>query len=103
MFSLKIAFAIFMALGAVSARPADDDISADNCQNNIGNCFQNGCSGVFSNPSDTIGTCTAGTFNGCPCEKCGSGNGFVGGCEDNGCAGVQGICQAGQYQGCTCV
>ncbi|KAI1378539.1 hypothetical protein F4677DRAFT_443027 [Hypoxylon crocopeplum] len=102
MFSLKqVAFAIFVAATAVSAHPADD-ISVDNCQGNIGDCFQNGCDGIFANPNDTIGTCSAGTYNGCPCEKCGSGHGYTGGCGDNGCAGVQGLCTAGQYQGCPC-
>ncbi|KAI4858788.1 hypothetical protein F4820DRAFT_454519 [Hypoxylon rubiginosum] len=99
MFSLKLAFAIAVAVTAARAGPTVND---DNCQNFIGDCFQNGCSGVFANPSDTIGTCTAGTFNGCPCEKCGSGRGFVGGCGDNGCAGLEGICSAGQFQGCPC-
>ncbi|THV04253.1 hypothetical protein K435DRAFT_851075 [Dendrothele bispora CBS 962.96] len=74
----------------------------DNCQNFIGNCFQNGCAGTFANPGDTIGTCTAGMFNGCPCEKCGSGTGFTGGCGENGCNGVQGTCTAGTFQGCPC-
>ncbi|KAI1455739.1 hypothetical protein F4805DRAFT_459383 [Annulohypoxylon moriforme] len=103
MFSLKVAFAIVMAVTAVNARPASDEVNVDNCGNHIGDCFSNGCAGIFSFPGDTIGTCTAGTFNGCPCEKCGSGHGFTGGCEDNGCDGVQGFCTAGQYQGCNCV
>ncbi|KAF8551589.1 hypothetical protein OG21DRAFT_1512562 [Imleria badia] len=76
--------------------------SGNNCQDYIGNCFQNGCAGVFPSPSDTIGTCSAGTYNGCPCDKCGSGDGYVGSCSANGCNGVQGTCTAGTYQGCPC-
>ncbi|XXH02513.1 hypothetical protein Hte_008889 [Hypoxylon texense] len=102
MLSLKLAFAVAVSVTAVRAQLAVA-VSDDNCQNFIGDCFQNGCSGVFANPSDTIGTCTAGTFNGCPCEKCGSGKGFIGACGDNGCEGVEGTCTAGQFQGCPCV
>ena len=61
-----------------------------------------GCEGMFPSASDTIGTCSAGTFNGCPCDKCGSGNGYTGSCSANGCNGVQGTCTAGTYQGCPC-
>ncbi|THU95231.1 hypothetical protein K435DRAFT_859778 [Dendrothele bispora CBS 962.96] len=111
MFFFK-SFVVAAAVALVSATPAVESRaegglvarqnSGNNCQNFLGNCFQNGCVGTFANPSDTIGTCTAGNFNGCPCAKCGSGNGFVGGCADNGCNGVQGICTAGQFQGCPC-
>ncbi|KIJ67234.1 hypothetical protein HYDPIDRAFT_25705 [Hydnomerulius pinastri MD-312] len=110
MFFLK-SFVIVAAVALVSATPAVDkraegDLlerqSGNNCQNYIGNCFQNGCDGAFPYPSDTIGTCTAGTYDGCPCDKCGSGTGYIGGCGDNGCNGVQGTCTAGTYQGCPC-
>ncbi|THU95230.1 hypothetical protein K435DRAFT_859777 [Dendrothele bispora CBS 962.96] len=110
MFFFK-SFVIAATVALVSATPAVESRgegglvarqSGNNCQNFLGNCFQNGCVGTFANPSDTIGTCTAGNFNGCPCAKCGSGNGFIGGCADNGCNGVQGICTAGQFQGCPC-
>lgn len=39
MFSLKLAFAIAVAVTAARAGPTVND---DNCQNFIGDCFQNG-------------------------------------------------------------
>ncbi|KAG6370523.1 hypothetical protein JVT61DRAFT_11304 [Boletus reticuloceps] len=98
---LAAAAALVSATPSVNRR-ADAPQPDDNCNGTIGDCFSNGCSPSFPTPSDTIGTCTAGTYNGCPCEKCGGGNGHVGSCSDNGCDGFQGICRAGQYQGCTC-
>ncbi|KAN0074561.1 hypothetical protein V8E55_011610 [Tylopilus felleus] len=61
-----------------------------------------GCSPSFSYPSNTVGTCTQGTYNGCPCEKCGGGSGYVGSCSNNGCNGVSGKCTSGNYDGCPC-
>ncbi|KAI0801498.1 hypothetical protein C8Q74DRAFT_1215064 [Fomes fomentarius] len=95
---LAAAGSALAATGPLAHKRATDD----NCNNSIGDCFSNGCAPQFANPSNTIGTCTAGTYNGCPCEKCGGGQGNVGGCQDNGCAGFQGTCTQGQYQGCPC-
>ncbi|KAH0826734.1 hypothetical protein J3R83DRAFT_5139, partial [Lanmaoa asiatica] len=57
---------------------------------------------IYASPGETIGTCTASTYAGCPCEKCGGGVGYIGGCSDNGCNGFQGVCTAGNYDGCPC-
>ena len=61
-----------------------------------------GCAGTFAQPYDTIGICTQGQYKGCPCEKCGSGDGFTGKCNMNGCDGVQGTCTGGNFKGCPC-
>lgn len=60
------------------------------------------CTPVFDTPSSTVGTCSAGAFNGCPCEKCGDAVGGIGPCDQNGCEGVQGTCTSGTFEGCTC-
>ncbi|KAK0619559.1 hypothetical protein B0T14DRAFT_519494 [Immersiella caudata] len=72
-------------------------IQARACGDQPGRCDKNGCEGVFNNPWDLIGTCTK-EFRGCSCRKC---NG-VGQCSNNGCAGRNGICQGGYFQGCPC-
>ncbi|KAF8125087.1 hypothetical protein EV363DRAFT_1586459 [Boletus edulis] len=103
MYFTKTFIMLAAAAALVSATPsADSPKPDDNCNNTIGDCFSNNCNPSFPTPSDTIGTCTAGTYNGCPCEKCGGGSGFVGSCSSNGCNGFQGTCTAGQYQGCPC-
>ncbi|KAG8217004.1 hypothetical protein J3R82DRAFT_7318 [Butyriboletus roseoflavus] len=121
-------FTVLAAVAALaSATPGVDrrdesnllqHLNRDNCQNHLGNCYKNGqthfvcitsvplthtysttgCEGVFANPYDTIGTCAAGKWRGCPCEKCGS----TGKCVKNGCEGYQGRCTAGNDQGCPC-
>ncbi|KAF1818910.1 uncharacterized protein K489DRAFT_434754 [Dissoconium aciculare CBS 342.82] len=95
-----IAAAVF-ALGAAASPVVE--IARDNCGTNIGDCYGNGCEGVFANPNDQYGTCSAGRYAGCECRKCGGKtNSFRGACNDNGCMGLAGICQAGNYQGCPC-
>lgn len=92
------------------------------CNNKIGRCDKNNCTPKFNSPWDLVGTCSAGEFNGCPCDKC---NGQTDSCSKNGCKqyspltcvewvhawavltrlvgnGVRGICQSGKYQGCAC-
>uniref|UniRef100_A0A093VLG7 N-acetylglucosamine-1-phosphodiester alpha-N-acetylglucosaminidase n=1 Tax=Talaromyces marneffei PM1 TaxID=1077442 RepID=A0A093VLG7_TALMA len=72
-------------------------------ENYLGDCYGNGCDGVFADPHNTVGVCTAGIWAGCPCEKCGGSEGsYVGACDANGCQGYQGLCTAGIYQGCPC-
>ncbi|KAJ6477840.1 hypothetical protein C8R47DRAFT_1219745 [Mycena vitilis] len=95
-------FCLAAMMTSVIAGPAvdlDGLVAKDNCNNNLGRCDQNGCAGVYPDPSATHGTCTAGEFNGCPCNKCGNNNG---GCNDNGCFGQNGVCTAGNFQGCPC-
>ncbi|OJJ54881.1 hypothetical protein ASPSYDRAFT_71459 [Aspergillus sydowii CBS 593.65] len=76
LYELLLAIPGMVALATASALPVENAAS-DNCQDNLGNCYGNGCAGVFENPNDTVGQCTAGTWKGCPCEKCGGGNGRV--------------------------
>ncbi|KAJ5630997.1 uncharacterized protein N7484_011097 [Penicillium longicatenatum] len=97
-----LAVPAMVALATAATLPIENRAATDNCQDNLGDCYSNGCAGVFENPNDTTGQCTAGTWKGCPCEKCGGGNGYVGACDANGCAGYQGVCMSGDYQGCGC-
>ncbi|KAJ6477851.1 hypothetical protein C8R47DRAFT_1219759 [Mycena vitilis] len=103
MFSAKnFTFFCLAVLTAVIAGPAAELnglVAKDNCNNFLGRCDQNGCAGVYTDPNALHGTCTAGTFDGCPCNKCGNTNGA---CTDNGCFGENGVCTAGIFQGCPC-
>ncbi|KAF9582116.1 hypothetical protein BGW38_000622, partial [Lunasporangiospora selenospora] len=97
-----ILIALSVVVAVATAAPEPDVSAKDNCNGYIGDCFQNDCFPRFSGSGDTIGTCTGGRYNGCPCNKCGGGNGYVGPCNGNGCNGRQGRCTAGTYEGCPC-
>ncbi|KAJ7436084.1 hypothetical protein B0H11DRAFT_1937034 [Mycena galericulata] len=105
MFKSPRAFNFFFlatVMATVIASPAaevNDLVTKDNCNDHLGRCDQNGCAGVFANPTALHGTCTAGTYNGCLCNKCGDTNGS---CNDNGCVGVSSVCTEGEFQGCPC-
>ncbi|KAJ7134023.1 hypothetical protein C8R43DRAFT_1133038 [Mycena crocata] len=102
MFSAETLFFLATMLATALAVPAADAnelVAKDNCNNHLGRCDQNGCAGIFPDPNAIHGTCTAGDFIGCPCNKCGDSNGS---CSDNGCFGVDGVCTAGNFQGCPC-
>ncbi|KAI1115949.1 hypothetical protein F5Y14DRAFT_408734 [Nemania sp. NC0429] len=102
MLSFRTLFTVLAVASVAAAGPvrrAEANELTDNCNGSINSCFDNGCEGTFTNPSETIGQCNAGTWAGCPCEKCGNDNGS---CSENGCNGIQGICTAGTYQGCAC-
>ncbi|KAJ7847664.1 hypothetical protein B0H13DRAFT_2362366 [Mycena leptocephala] len=94
MFSKTFNF-VFLAtrMATVIASPAAEVnvnglVAKDNCNDHLGRCDQNGCAGVYPDPNSTHGACTAGQFNGCPCNKCGDTNGS---CNDNVL-----------FQGCPC-
>ena len=100
---LKSALIAAMALLAtqILAAPAETGGEINmrqSCGVTPGSCFENGCDGTFTNPSDRQGTCQ-GAFQGCVCNKCGTTNGA---CDQNGCEGESGVCTAGLTQGCPC-
>ncbi|KAF2248582.1 hypothetical protein BU26DRAFT_520256 [Trematosphaeria pertusa] len=100
LFNLLIVLpAIAAHVAAIPAEPRADMTVQAGCNNKIGRCDKNNCTPKFNSPWDLVGTCSAGEFNGCPCDKC---NGQTDSCSKNGCNGVRGICQSGKYQGCAC-
>ncbi|OIW22590.1 hypothetical protein CONLIGDRAFT_687418 [Coniochaeta ligniaria NRRL 30616] len=94
----KIAILAFAAF--VAANPVPDEAVAEseesvaaNCNDSIGNCYDNGCNG---NPTTLV--CLEGAYAGCPCGYNCSGKGP---CNYNNCNGVNGRCTA-NYLGCAC-
>ncbi|KAB5522161.1 hypothetical protein GE09DRAFT_1230222 [Coniochaeta sp. 2T2.1] len=94
----KFAILAFAALVAASPTPeetvADGEVSIlANCNDSIGNCYDNGCNG---NPTTLV--CLSGAYAGCPCGFSCNGKGP---CNQNGCNGVNGRCTA-NFLGCAC-
>ncbi|KAI1325620.1 hypothetical protein F5Y16DRAFT_422699 [Xylariaceae sp. FL0255] len=95
MFSLKTILSLLAISALVAATPALGPVAGDvgqasidglRCGDHIGSCFHDECQGKFKNTTDIIGTCTAGRFDTCPCNKCGLQNGR---CDENGCEGAE--------------
>jgi len=97
---------LLTSLTTASAIPAPgdqaasiNDIAKRQCGTVNGRCDDAQCNG-FNTPSNGLGYCRGGPWNGCPCTSvCGS---YVGSCFDNGCDGRNGSCQGGRFAGCPC-
>jgi hypothetical protein len=74
--------------------------SCDNCDfANPMSCNDKNCQGINGLPNKT-GTCMTDQYAGCPCKSiCPSGTLS---CTDKACAGANGRCKAGEYNGCAC-
>ncbi|KAL1866661.1 hypothetical protein VTK73DRAFT_4564 [Phialemonium thermophilum] len=89
----KVTFlAIASLLASASPVPGEEGIES-NCNDSIGNCYDNGCEG---NPTTLV--CVAGPYIGCPCGYNCQGKGP---CNYDGCNGSNGRC-TGNYLGCAC-
>ena len=86
--------------GVCTTGPSEGCDCDSSCGNlDIGDCNANGCNGVNS-PSVGMGMCTSTALANCPCNNiCPSKNVA---CSDSQCKGSNGVCTAGQYNGCNC-
>ncbi|KAF4464146.1 N-acetylglucosamine-1-phosphodiester alpha-N-acetylglucosaminidase [Fusarium albosuccineum] len=104
MVSLKAALTLVATFAVLGSATPFDDSSVEGLEvraacEGLGPCWKNNCAPTFPNADATLGTCQAGKYAGCPCDKC---DGQLGPCSGNGCKPKNKKCTAGLYRGCPC-